>query len=127
MLGISVRHGPHHVAQKLMTTGRPRNCDRVASPPWSSASRKSGAARRTSAVCACATRAARASSTRRTRVGDGKGAKVTELAARGATTQMVDLAALPADPLLGRGTSGPVTAALEAATRARIIVAGTPV
>ena len=50
-----------------------------------------------------------------------------QLAARGATTQLVDLATLPADPLLGRGTSAPVTAALEAATRARIIVAGTPV
>ena len=49
------------------------------------------------------------------------------LAARGATTRMVDLATLPADPLLGRGTSGPVTAALEATTSARIIVAGTPV
>jgi len=49
------------------------------------------------------------------------------LAARGVTTQLVDLAALPADPLLGRGTGATVTAALEAATSARIIVAGTPV
>ena len=49
------------------------------------------------------------------------------LAARGATTQLVDLATLPAEPLLGRGTAAAVTAALEAATRARIIVAGTPV
>src|SRR3989442_480984 len=36
-------------------------------------------------------------------------------------------AAPPAEPLLGRGTAATVTAALEAATRARIIVAGTPV
>jgi FMN reductase len=50
-----------------------------------------------------------------------------QLAARGATTQIVDLATLPADPLLGRGTSPAVAAALDAATRARIIVAGTPV
>ena len=50
-----------------------------------------------------------------------------QLAARGAATQMVDLAALPADALLGRGTDAAVTAALDAATRARIIVAGTPV
>jgi len=50
-----------------------------------------------------------------------------QLAARGATTQIVDLAALPADPLLGRGTSAALAAALDAATRARIIVAGTPV
>src|SRR5256712_14018224 len=49
------------------------------------------------------------------------------LAARGATTQLVDLATLPAEPLLGRGTSPRVTAALEAATRAGIVVAGTPV
>ena len=50
-----------------------------------------------------------------------------QLAARGATIQLVDLAVLPAEPLLGRGTAATVTAALEAATRARIIVAGTPV
>jgi len=50
-----------------------------------------------------------------------------QLAAGGATTHLVDLAALPAEGLLGRGTSPAVTAALEAATRARIIVAGTPV
>ena len=49
------------------------------------------------------------------------------LASRGATTQLVDLATLPAEPLLGRGTSPPVTAALEAASRAGIVVAGTPV
>ena len=50
-----------------------------------------------------------------------------QLAAGGATTHLVDLVALPAEGLLGRGTSPPVTAALEAATRARIIVAATPV
>ena len=50
-----------------------------------------------------------------------------QLAARGATTQMVDLAALPAEPLLGRATAATVTTALEAAIGARIIVAGTPV
>src|SRR5439155_379232 len=49
------------------------------------------------------------------------------LAARGARTQLVDLATLPAEPLLGRGTSPTVTAALEAATRARIVAAGTAV
>ncbi len=49
------------------------------------------------------------------------------LAAHGATPQLVDLAALPAEPLLGRETSATVTAAIDATTRARIIVAGTPV
>src|SRR5207249_4539621 len=44
------------------------------------------------------------------------------LAARGATTQLVDLALLPAEPLLGRGAGATVTAAIEAATRAGIIV-----
>ena len=52
---------------------------------------------------------------------------LSRLAARGATPHLVDLAALPAEPLLGRGTAATVTAALEAATRARILVAGTPV
>src|SRR6266700_124800 len=42
------------------------------------------------------------------------------LAARGATTQLVDLAALPAEPLLGRGASAAVAGAIEAATRAGI-------
>jgi len=50
-----------------------------------------------------------------------------QLAARGATTQLVDLAALPAEPLLGRGPSAAVAQAIEATTRAGIIVAGTPV
>ncbi len=50
-----------------------------------------------------------------------------QLTALGATTRLVDLAALPADALLGRGMSPAVAAAVDAATRARIIVAGTPV
>jgi len=50
-----------------------------------------------------------------------------QLAAGGATTQLVDLAALPAEPLLGRGASAAVAEAIEATTRAGIIVAGTPV
>src|SRR6266581_6512103 len=50
-----------------------------------------------------------------------------QLAARGATTQLVDLAAVPAEPLLGRGTSAALAGAIEAATRAGIVVAGTPV
>ena len=50
-----------------------------------------------------------------------------QLAAGGAATQMVDLAGLPADPLLGRGGSAPVAAAVAATMDARIIVAGTPV
>src|SRR5207247_8001398 len=49
------------------------------------------------------------------------------LASRGAPPRLVHLAPLPAEPLLGRGTRPPVTAALEAASRAGIVVAGTPV
>jgi FMN reductase len=49
------------------------------------------------------------------------------LAAGGASTELVDLAMLPADALLGRGTVPPVAAALERTIRARIVVAGTPV
>src|SRR2546427_10540596 len=49
-----------------------------------------------------------------------------QLAARGATIQLVDLAALPAEPLLGRGATATVAEAIEAATRAGIIVAGAP-
>lgn len=49
------------------------------------------------------------------------------LAERGAATRLVDLSSLPGDALLGRGTAPVVTAALEAATRAAIVVAGTPV
>lgn len=48
-------------------------------------------------------------------------------AARGARAELVDLAALPADALLGRGSAPTVAAALAAAARARIVVAGTPV
>jgi len=40
---------------------------------------------------------------------------------------MVDLAGLPADPLLGRGASAAVAAAVAATIGALIIVAGTPV
>jgi len=50
-----------------------------------------------------------------------------ELSARGAETCLVDLATLPADALLGRGTAPPVTAALETITRGRVVIAGTPV
>jgi FMN reductase len=49
------------------------------------------------------------------------------LAERGVVTELVDLARLPADALLGRGSAPAVTAALEAAARARIVIAGTPV
>ncbi len=49
------------------------------------------------------------------------------LAARGAVTELVDLATLPADALLGRATAPALIAALETTTRAQIIVAGTPV
>ena len=47
--------------------------------------------------------------------------------ARGASIELVDLATLPADALLGRGTAPALTTALENTTRARIVVAGTPV
>lgn len=50
-----------------------------------------------------------------------------QLAARGSTTRLIDLATLPADALLGRGTAPPVAAALDAVARARVVVAGTPV
>lgn len=50
-----------------------------------------------------------------------------QFTARGAETRLIDLAALPAEALLGRGTAPPVTAAVEAVTGARVIVAGTPV
>src|SRR5437879_7949880 len=50
-----------------------------------------------------------------------------QLAARGATTQLVDLAALRAWRLRGRGTSAAVAGAIEATTRAGVIVVGTPV
>ncbi len=50
-----------------------------------------------------------------------------QLAARGAETRLIDLATLPANGLLGRETTPPVSAALDAVTRARVVVAGTPV
>jgi FMN reductase len=52
---------------------------------------------------------------------------LTRLAAGGAATEFVDLATLPAEPLLGRGQAPALTAAIAQATRARILVAGTPV
>jgi len=48
-------------------------------------------------------------------------------ARQGLEIEVIDLAALPADPLLGRGTDPTVATALEAAARAQIVVAGTPV
>jgi FMN reductase len=50
-----------------------------------------------------------------------------ELARGGAQIQLIDLAALPAEALLGRSTSPDLTGAIEAASRAAIVVAGTPV
>src|SRR3989454_8102288 len=50
-----------------------------------------------------------------------------QLAAGGARIERVALAAPPAEPLLGRGATATVAEAIEAATRAGIIVAGTPV
>ncbi|HEX4562146.1 MAG TPA: NAD(P)H-dependent oxidoreductase [Gemmatimonadales bacterium] len=50
-----------------------------------------------------------------------------ELRDSGAEVQLIDLGALPADALLGRGTDPLVTTALEAASQGQIIVAGTPV
>lgn len=50
-----------------------------------------------------------------------------ELAQAGVRVQLVDLGGLPADALLGRATDPRLTAALEAASRANIVVAGTPV
>ena len=49
------------------------------------------------------------------------------LAARGATPALIDLAALPADALLGRGTAPEVVSAIETVGRSQIIVVGTPV
>lgn len=46
---------------------------------------------------------------------------------RGVETMLIDLAALPADALLGRGTVPEVAAALETVARAGIVVVGTPV
>ena len=49
------------------------------------------------------------------------------LAQGGAEIQLVDLSALPAEALLGRVPAPEVTAALDTASHARIVVAGTPV
>ena len=49
------------------------------------------------------------------------------LAARGASTTLIDLASLPADALLGRRRSADVDAALASVANASIIVASTPV
>jgi len=49
------------------------------------------------------------------------------LAARGASTTLIDLAALPADALLGRRRSSDVDDALARVAEATIIVASTPV
>lgn len=49
------------------------------------------------------------------------------LAARGIETALIDLAALPADALLGRGASAQIEAALSKVAAAHIVVAGTPV
>ena len=45
----------------------------------------------------------------------------------GVETTLIDLAALPADALLGRGTAAEVAGAVAAVGRAGIIVVGTPV
>jgi len=50
-----------------------------------------------------------------------------ELGARGAATQLVDLAQLPADALLGRRPAPELERALAAVAAAAIVVAGTPV
>lgn len=49
------------------------------------------------------------------------------LGARGAGTELIDLASLPADGLLGRAASPAVAAAIQAVAGAQIVVAGTPV
>lgn len=49
------------------------------------------------------------------------------LAARGFETMLVDLAALPADGLLGRAPDPTVQRAVDAVCVAQIVVAGTPV
>jgi FMN reductase len=50
-----------------------------------------------------------------------------QLGARGAVIELVDLAALPADALLGRRPAPETSGALDAVARARVVVAGTPV
>jgi len=48
-------------------------------------------------------------------------------AGHGATTSLIDLAALPADALLGRGSAPEVAAAIELVGQAAVVVVGTPV
>jgi NAD(P)H-dependent FMN reductase len=48
------------------------------------------------------------------------------LAARGCETRLIDLAALPADALLGRAESSEVGDAIEEVGEARIVIAATP-
>src|SRR5216117_3531732 len=50
-----------------------------------------------------------------------------QLEARGAATRLIDVATLPADALLGRGSASQLTDALARVAEARIVVAGTPV
>jgi len=45
----------------------------------------------------------------------------------GARTALIDLAALPADALLGRGSDAAVAGALETVGRSQVVVVGTPV
>ncbi len=52
---------------------------------------------------------------------------LSQFAACGVETALIDLAALPADGLLGRGASPEVEAALRQVAAARIVVAGTPI
>ena len=54
-------------------------------------------------------------------------AALARLAASGVATRLIDLATLPADALLGRGTAPDLAAALAAVAGARIVVAGTPI
>ena len=50
-----------------------------------------------------------------------------QLGKRGAATRLIDLATLPADALLARGSATQVSDALARVAEARIVVAGTPV
>src|SRR5437764_15286146 len=50
-----------------------------------------------------------------------------QLEARGAATRLIDVATLPGDALLGRGSAAQVADALARVAVARIVVAGTPV
>src|SRR5256886_335126 len=49
-----------------------------------------------------------------------------QLEARGAAVRLIDVATLPADALLGRGSASQLTDALARVAEARIVVAGTP-